>query len=149
MGIGWFTPQEAEEQLGGPPEVTTTNWNAVGLMLANSALGVRYILLAPVSTITVSEGVMLGGRVGLKIELGKKIGFTVTAHSKFNLSLAPPPSQQKFIPIFVLVFSWAGRVSVSGTVIVAARLAPLGLAVAGFAAVSRPHAVAVRVAEYT
>ena len=41
-------------------------------MLAHGAFGVRYIPLGPVSTITVSEGVILGGRVGLHLELGKK-----------------------------------------------------------------------------
>ena len=60
----------------------------------------------------------------------------------------PPPSQQKFIPIFVLVSSRAGRVCVSGTVIVAACIALLGLVVAVFATVSRPHAVAVCGEEY-
>ena len=66
-GIGTFTLQEAEERWGGPPAVPTTTWGAVGLMLAHGALGVRYIPLAPVSAITVSEGVVLGGRVGIQL----------------------------------------------------------------------------------
>ena len=68
-GIGKFMLQEVEERWGGPPAVTTTTWRAVELMLAHGALGVRYILLAPVSAIVVSEGVMLGGRVGLQLKL--------------------------------------------------------------------------------
>ena len=70
--IGRFMSQEDEEQWSGPTAVPTTTWSAVGLMLAHGALGVRYILLVPVSAITVSEGVMLGGRVGLQLELGEK-----------------------------------------------------------------------------
>ena len=50
----------------------TTTWSAAGFMLAHGAFGVRYIPLAPVSLIAVSEGVLLGGRVGLHLELGKK-----------------------------------------------------------------------------
>ena len=46
---------------GVPPEVPTTTWSAASLMLAHGALGVRYILLAPVSAIAVLEGVMLEG----------------------------------------------------------------------------------------
>ena len=66
-GIGWFTSQDAEERWDGPPVVPTTTWGTVGLMLAHGALGVRYILLAPVSAIAMSEGVMLGRRVGLQL----------------------------------------------------------------------------------
>ena len=84
--MGKFTSQEAEERWGGPPAVPTTTWSSAGLMLTHGALGVRYIPLAPVSAIAVSEGVMLGGRVSLKLEIGKQIGFAVTAHSKFKLS---------------------------------------------------------------
>ena len=65
MGISMFTLQEAEERWGGPPAVSTTNWSAAGLMLAHGAFGVRYIPLALVSAIAVSEGEILGGRVGL------------------------------------------------------------------------------------
>ena len=86
--------QDAEERWGGPQAVPTTTWGAVGLMLAHCALGVIYIPLAPVSAIMVLEGVMLGGRVGLQLELGEKKVFAVNAHSIFRLSLAPPPSQQ-------------------------------------------------------
>ena len=43
----------------------TTNWSAVELMLAHGALGVRYIPLAPVFAIAVSEGVILVGMVVL------------------------------------------------------------------------------------
>ena len=87
-------------------------------------------------------------RVVLHLELGEKIVFAVTANSRFRLSLAPPPpSQQKSIPIFVLVFSRAGRMIAHGSVIVAACLTLLGLVVESFATVSRPHAVAVRGAE--
>ena len=71
-GMVRFTPQVAEERWGGPPAVSTTTWSAIGLMLAHGALGVRYIPLAPVSAIAVSESVMLGERVGLQLELGKK-----------------------------------------------------------------------------
>ena len=91
QGIVRFTFQEAEERWGGPPVVPTTNWSTVGLILAHCALGVRYILLAPVSSIAVSEGVLLGGRMGLHLELGFKKGFVVTAHSRFRLLLAVPP----------------------------------------------------------
>ena len=66
-GIGRFMSQVAEERCGGPPAVPTTTWGAVGLMLAHGALGVRYIPLAPVSAIAMSEGVMLGRRVGLQL----------------------------------------------------------------------------------
>ena len=65
-GIGRFTSQEAEERWGGPPTVPTTTWSAAGLMLEHGAFGVRCIPLAPVSTIAVLEGVILGGRVGLQ-----------------------------------------------------------------------------------
>ena len=41
-------------------------------MLEYGALKVRYILLAPVSMIAVLEGVILGGRVSLQLEIGKK-----------------------------------------------------------------------------
>ena len=58
-----------------------------------------------------------------------------------------PPSQQIFIPIFVLVSYWSGRVSASGTVIVAACIALVGLVVAVFSAVSRTHAMAMCGAE--
>ena len=51
----------------------TTTWSAAGLMLAHGAFRVRYIPLAPVSAISVSEGVILGGRVGLQPELIKKL----------------------------------------------------------------------------
>ena len=71
-GIGRFTLQEAEELWGGPPSMPTTTWSVVGLMLAHGALGMRYIPLSPVSVIPVSEGVILGGSVGLQLELGKK-----------------------------------------------------------------------------
>ena len=71
-GISRFTSQDTEERWGDPPLVPTTNWGAVGLMLAHGALGVRYIPLAPVSAIVVSEGVMLGVRVGIQLELGEK-----------------------------------------------------------------------------
>ena len=50
----------------------TNTWGAVGLLLDHCALGVRYIPLAPVSAITVTEGVMLGERLGLQLELGEK-----------------------------------------------------------------------------
>ena len=71
-GIGRFTSMEDKERWGGPPLVPTTTWILAGLMLAHGAFGVRYIPLAPVSLIAVSEGVILGGRVGLQLELGKK-----------------------------------------------------------------------------
>ena len=64
-----------------------------------------------------------------------------------NYCYRPPPSQQKFNPILFLVSSRARRVSASGTVIVAACLALLGLVVAAFATVSRPHAMVVCQAE--
>ena len=41
-------------------------------MLAHGAFGVIYIPLAPVSAIVVLEGVILGERVVLQLELGKK-----------------------------------------------------------------------------
>ena len=69
-GIGRFTLQEADEKWGGPPAAPITTWSAAGLMLAHGAFGVRYLPLAPMSAIAVSEGVILGGRVGLQIELG-------------------------------------------------------------------------------
>ena len=50
----------------------TNTWGAVGILLYHGALGVRYIPLAPVSAIMVSEGVMLGERLGLQLELGEK-----------------------------------------------------------------------------
>ena len=50
----------------------TTNWSTTVLMLAHDDFGVIYILLAPVCTIAVSGCVILGGRVGIQIELGKK-----------------------------------------------------------------------------
>ena len=81
--MGWYS------------KVPTNTWSVVGLMLAHGALLVRCIPLAPVSAIAVSEGVILGGRVGLQLELGLKIGFSETAHSRFRLSLAVPPSQQR------------------------------------------------------
>ena len=58
-----------------------------------------------------------------------------------------PPVTIKFIPIFVLVSSRAGRVRACGTVIVAACLYLLVLVVAVFITLSRPHAVSVRGAE--
>ena len=70
-GKGKFASQKSEERWGGPLAVPTNNWSAAGLMLAHGALGMRYIHLAPVSAFTVSEGVVLGGRVGLHLELGK------------------------------------------------------------------------------
>ena len=72
-GIDNFMSQEAEERWGGPPAVPTTTWSAAGLILAHGALGVRYIALEPLSVIAVLKGVMLGGRVGLQLELGEKI----------------------------------------------------------------------------
>ena len=69
-GIGRFTSTEAEERWGGPPAVPTTTWSMAGLMLSHGAFGVMYIPLALVSVIAVSEGVILGGRVGLQLELG-------------------------------------------------------------------------------
>ena len=71
-GIGKYKSQESEERWGGPPSVPTTTWSEAGLMLANGALGVIYTPLSPVYAIAVSEGVMLGGRVGIQLELGKK-----------------------------------------------------------------------------
>ena len=97
-GKGKFTSQEEDKRWGGPPVVPTTTWCAAVLMLAHGDLGVRYIPLIPVSAIAVLEGVILGGRVGLQLELGKKIGFALTAHSKFRLSLAPPPVTTKLYP---------------------------------------------------
>ena len=67
-----FTSQEAEERLVGPPVVPTTTWSAAVLMLVHGDFVVRYIMLVPVSAIVVSEGVILGRRVGLQPELGKK-----------------------------------------------------------------------------
>ena len=66
-GIGKFMLQEAEERWGGPPAVPNTTWSAAGLMFAHGAFGVRYIPLAPVSAIVVSEGVILGGRASLQL----------------------------------------------------------------------------------
>ena len=66
-GIGRFTSQEAEEQWGVPTVVPPNTWSAFVLMLEDGALGMRYIPLAPVSAIAVSEGAMLGGRLGLQI----------------------------------------------------------------------------------
>ena len=71
--------------------VPTATWSAAGLILAHGAFGVRYIPLAPVSAIAVSEGVILGGRVDLQLEIGKKIGFTSTAQSRFRLSSVGSP----------------------------------------------------------
>ena len=103
-GIGKLTSQEADERWGGPPAVPTNTWCADGLILAHGALRERDILLAPVSAIAVSEGVVLGERVGLQLELGKKIGFAVTAHSKFKLSLAPPPRHNKNLSQSLFLF---------------------------------------------
>ena len=64
-GIVRFTSQEAEELSGGTPSLPTSTWSAAGLMLVKGAFGVRYIPMAPVSVIVMSEGVILGVRVGL------------------------------------------------------------------------------------
>ena len=53
--------------MGDPPAMPTTTWSVVGLMLAHGAVGLRYILLAPVSVIAVSEGVILVGRLVLQV----------------------------------------------------------------------------------
>ena len=73
-------------------------------MLAHGALRVRYILLALVSAIAVSESVVLGGRVGLQLELGEKIGFSVTAYSRFKLSLEAPSRHNKHLSQSLFLF---------------------------------------------
>ena len=104
IGIGRSMLQDAEERWGGPQAVPTTTWGAVGLMLAHCALGVIYIPLAPMSAIMVLEGVMLGGRVGLQLELGLKKVFAVTAHYKFELSLAGSRRHNKKLSQYLFLF---------------------------------------------
>ena len=70
-------------------------------MLAHGAFGVRYIPLAPVPAIAVSEGMILRGIVGLQLELGKKIGFAATAYSRFRLLLYPPSQKQLSQSLFL------------------------------------------------
>ena len=78
-------------------------------------------------------GCDIGRKGGSTARTRLKKVFTAIAHSRFRLSLAPThPSQQKFIPIFFLVSSRAGRMSARGTDIVAARLALPDLVVALF-----------------
>ena len=82
----------------------TTIWSAAGLMLEQGAFGVRYILLAPVSAIAVSEDVILRRRVGLQPELGKNIGFAAIVQSRFRLPSAAPPCHNKNLSQYLFLF---------------------------------------------
>ena len=74
---------DAEDWCGGPPAVPTRTFRSLWLMFAHVALGVRYIELAPVMDISVSDGgssdeerlsgTIIGGRI---ITLGDTEGIT-------------------------------------------------------------------------
>ena len=76
-------------------------------MLEHGAFGVRYIPLAPVSKIAVSEGVILGGRVGLQLELGKTKDSQQLNNIDLDYRQRPPPFTTRIYPNLCSCFDQA------------------------------------------